>query len=143
MTDFEKQVDTFIKSVKNTTWTADFASFAADQLINAGYDVDVKDTHESFWEHFIIISNKDTHKLETWFLKDTFFDIFAVDRKVDPMVFDDRLYDREFVMSKIIEIIECRMNIFAALVDGRTAAEVYENYPEKFDRIVERRKNYE
>lgn len=143
MTEFGKQVDTFIKSVENTTWVNDFASFAADQLIKAGYNVDVRNTDKSFWEHFIIISNKETHKLETWFLKDTFLDIFAVDRKADPMVFDDRLNDRKFAIYKMIEIIEGRMNIFAALVDGRSAAEVYEDYPEKFDRIVQRRKSYE
>lgn len=142
MIDFEKQIDNFIKTIENTTWVNDFASFAADQLINAGYGAEVRNTHESFWEHFIIISNKETHKLETWFLKDTFLDIFAVDRKADPIVFDDRLNDRKFAIHKMIEILEGRMNIFAALVDGRSASEVYEDYPEKFDRIVQRRKSH-
>ena len=59
------------------------------------------------------------------------------------MIFDERIEDLEFAAKKSAEILECAINISIGEMEGMSPGEVYDAYPEKFNRIVERRKSYE
>ncbi len=145
---FQEQVDKWISQFDEDKWMEKFACFIAEQLFEHGYNVIVAIDVDSYWNTSLKVVRRrkkeyETEVSEDFFLRNTFLDIFAVDRKVSPMIFDDRMNDPDFSKDKMREIIECHMNLVTGQLEGMTHGEIYDDNQEKFDAIIKRRKSYE
>lgn len=145
--EFKKQVDKWISQFDDDEWMTKFTAFIGEQLFEHGYNVIAAIDEDDYWNNSIKISKRGTEwerKItENLFLRNTFLDIFAVDRKADPIIFDDRMDDEDFSKEKISEILECHINLVVGQLEGWSLGEIYDNNQEKFDKIVQRKKSYE
>jgi hypothetical protein len=141
--EFKDKVKEYIDSIENETWARDVTLFSAKQLFDAGYDAVVAIDEDDMWRNKMTVIKVEEQESEEWHFGETWLDIFAVDKKADPIIFDDRINERDFAAAKMLEIIECKVNLVAGALEGRTAGQVYDNFPEKFNKIAERRKSYE
>ncbi len=140
--EFKDQVKKYIDAIENDNWAKDVVLFAAKRLFDAGYDAVVAIDESNIWKNSIITIKMDTQESEEWEFEETWLDIFAVDRKTDPMIFDDRMDVQDFAAEKIIEILDCKINLIFGLFEGFSAGEIYDKYPEKFEKVVKRRNSY-
>jgi hypothetical protein len=141
--EFKDQVQKYIDAIENDNWAKDVVLFAAKRLFNEGYDAVVAIDEDNIWKDSIITVKIKTEESEDWEFKETWLDIFAVDRKTDPMIFDERMESQDFAAEKILEILDCKVNLIFGAFEGFSAGEIYDKYPEKFERIVQRRNSYE
>jgi hypothetical protein len=141
--DFKEKVEEYVNNIDNEEWTKDVILFASKQLYDVGYDAVVTIDTDSFWDSHVVVINRETDESEKWETMETWLDIFAVDRKADPMVFDERVEDLEFASQKCVEILECKINLIAGALEGMSAGEVYDAHSDKFDKVVTRRNSYE
>jgi len=145
--EFQKQVDEWIGQFDDDQWMMKLTAFIGEKLFEHGYNVIAAIDEDSYWNSTLkVVGRKKEWEEEVsidFFLRNTFLDIFAVDRKADPMIFDDRMEDDDFAKDKIREILECNINLISGQLEGMTLGEIYDDNQEKFDAIIERRKSYE
>jgi len=111
-------------------------------LQKLGLEVSVKAEGSSIWDAAIKIErenpNGDDISSEFHFYN-TFLEVLCVDRDDDPMVFDPKILDDgesiEYISEKIQTILEGRLIIIRGLLDGKSAEDVYNENPDRFERI--------
>jgi len=146
--EFQQRVDKWISQFDDDQWMLKFTAFIGEQIFEHGYNVIAAIDEDSYWNTSLkVVRRKKEWEEEAslnMFLRNTFLDIFAVNRKADPMIFDDRMNDDDdFAKDKISEILECHVNLVIGQLEGMTLGEIYDDNQEKFDKVVQRRKSYE
>ena len=111
-----------------------------------GYDVEpTKVESHNIWEAGIIIRKKDSDGVAKvdYFLHNTFIEIFCVDRDDDPLIFDAKHEEEDFMytIDKIGSVLEGRYILITGLLEGKTIEEIYEENSGKFERIRQKEVN--
>ena len=143
---FKQKVKEYIDGLGNKDWAKNVTMLIAKNFFEAGYDAAVAiDVDDCFNNGMLVAKTENSFEDadEIMGMADVFLDIFAIDRKAKPMVFDKRIKDRVFVASKAADIIQCKLYLVCGALEGLTPGEVYDKFPEEFNKIVERKNSYE
>jgi len=119
--EFKDKVQKYLGNIENETWSKDVTLFAAKRLYDAGYDAVVAIDEDDLWKNSMTVIKAETQEFEEWKFEETWLDIFAVNKKDEPMIFDDRIEEREFAVEKMLEIIECKVNLISGALEGLSA----------------------
>lgn len=97
---------------------------------------------KNIWEMAIKITNKNKDSKggipysSKFMFYNTFLEILMVNRDDDPMEFDPKILEnKDYIFNKIASVVGSRLSLVLGMLDGKTAQEVFDEKPHRFERI--------
>ena len=114
-------------------------SMFCSDLAEKGCDIALPVKGGNIWDASIRVTKEipDGEDIDSvFYFRNTFTEIFCVDRDDDPLVFDPEiLEDGMYIFQKIEEVLKSKLIVLSGMIDGKSIEEIYNENPGMFERI--------